>query len=68
MSKTMKYGRLEAIEFKFELREIVKILRDAGEIPEGFEIDREAENYTKWPIQINVKRITALSEEDEHGS
>lgn len=62
MSKTMKYGRLEAIEFKLNLREVVKMLRDAGEIPEGFEIDGEAENYTEWPIQINVKRITALSE------
>ena len=57
--KTVKYGRIESIEFKLSAVELLSLLRKVGEIPDGFAIDRDAENYTEWPIQLNVKRVTA---------
>jgi hypothetical protein len=65
--KTMKYGRLEAIEFKLSVRELMDLLRKTGELPEGFDIDRDAENYTEWPIQLNVKRVTTDPTGDANG-
>lgn len=53
----MTYGQLEAVTFELSRAEVEQLLWKAGEIPQGFLLDRDAfEN--DWPVTLRFKRFT----------